>query len=221
MTSGHDEDSAWMLRAQRGDLEAFELLVEKYRQPVCHFVFRTLHDPVEAEDIAQQVFLQAWKAAPRYRIASRFSTWLFTIARNLCLNELRRRGRHPAESLDASPHPGDPPSDLLPTERDPPGVTESVLLGELESKIAEALQRLPENQRTAVLLFRDTELAYEDIAAVLGVSVSATKSLIFRARESLKLWLKPYLRSGSWEPSPTPSPPSPSPPTETFPKPRF
>lgn len=210
MTSGmKDDDAELMVRTQRGDAAAFEVLVEKYRQPVCSFVHRTLQDPDEAEDIAQQVFVQAWKAAGRYRVQARFSTWLFTIARNLCLNELRRRGRHPATSLDAPPVDGaEVPSKDLPDAHPAGGVTGEVLLGELEVRIEEALRDLPEAQRSAILLFREQELAYEQIAEVLGVSVSATKSLMHRARETLRRRLKAYLRSGDWTPAGPP---------ETFP----
>lgn len=211
MTAGQDDDAALMLRVQRGDLGAFEALVEKYRQPVFNFIQRTLHDADETEDLSQQVFVQAWKAAGRYRVASRFSTWLFTIARNLCLNELRRRGRHPTESLDAPRGP----NDVLP-EREledvrGPGVVGEVLLDELEQKIEEALAALPEMQRSAILLFREKDLAYEDIAAILEVSVSATKSLIHRGRETLKRRLKPYLQSGRWDDSRSENPRAPLP----------
>src|SRR5918992_1143028 len=95
-----DPDAALMLRVKQGDRAAFEALVDKYKQPVMNLVFRTLHDATEAEDLAQHVFLQVYKSAHRYEVSAKFSTWLFTIARNLCLNEIRRRSRHPAESLD-------------------------------------------------------------------------------------------------------------------------
>ena len=89
-----------MLRVKRGDRAAFAELVEKYKQPVMNFVFRSLRDEAETEDVAQNVFLQVYKSRARYQRTAKFSTWLFTIARNLCLNELRRRSRHPAESLE-------------------------------------------------------------------------------------------------------------------------
>ena len=102
MSVNPDPDAALMLRVQRGDAAAFTELVEKYKQPVMNLAYRTVKDLTEAEDLAQQVFIQVFKAADRYRVAAKFSTWLFTIARNLCLNEIRRRSRHPAESLDAT-----------------------------------------------------------------------------------------------------------------------
>src|SRR3954462_10273209 len=89
-----------MLRVKQGDREAFEALVEKYKQPVMNLVYRTLSDATEAEDLAQHVFLQVYKSAYRYEVSAKFSTWIFTIARNLCLNETPRRSRPPADSLD-------------------------------------------------------------------------------------------------------------------------
>jgi RNA polymerase sigma-70 factor, ECF subfamily len=143
--------------------------------------------------------VQVYKSASRYEISSKFSTWLFTIARNLSLNEIRRRSRHPAESIDAT-HPDneDQPWHQFEDKKTftPP---ESLLQGELENKILEAISELPENQKTALLLCRQGELSYEQIADVVGTSLSATKSLIHRARETLKHKLKPYLKTGKWE----------------------
>src|SRR5216684_5251179 len=104
MSNNPDPDAALMLRVKRGDDAAFAELVDKYKQPVMNLACRTLRDATEAEDLAQNVFVQVYKSAHRYRASAKFSTWLFTIARNLCLNEIRRRSRHRAESLDA-PHP--------------------------------------------------------------------------------------------------------------------
>ena len=100
MSSPVDPDAALMLLVKQGDRDAFEALVEKYKQPVMNLVYRTLSDGTEAEDLAQHVFLQVYKSAHRYEVSAKFSTWIFTIARNLCLNEIRRRSRHQAESID-------------------------------------------------------------------------------------------------------------------------
>ena len=198
MAATCDPDAMLMLRVKRGDMAAFEELVDKYKQPVMNLIFRTLPDATEAEDLAQNVFVQVYKSAHRYKASAKFSTWLYTISRNLCLNEIRRRGRHPAESMDA-PHPDheDEGSRQL---HDTKGFSpdQTVLQGELEEKIQQAISALPESQRTAILLCRQEELAYEDIASVLGCSLSATKSLIHRARETLKTRLKAYLRTGVW-----------------------
>lgn len=199
MAAEHDPDAALMLRVKRGDRAAFTGLVEKYKQPVLNLVYRTLPDSAEAEDLAQSVFVQVYKSAHRYKASAKFTTWLFTIARNLCLNEIRRRSRHPAESLD-QPHP-DRADEPLRQIRDlqQPSPDSSCLEHELESKIEEALRELPENQRIAILLCRENELSYEDISDVLGCSLSATKSLIHRGRETLKQRLKLYLRTGDWD----------------------
>jgi len=199
MPAEMEPDAALMLRVKQGDTAAFEELVDKYKQPVTNLVGRMLGDFTEAEDVAQTVFVQVFRAADRYKVTARFSTWLFTIARNLCYNELRRRSRHPADSMDAS-HPAS--EDVAPPQYEdtksslPP---DTLLKGELEQKLDEAIAELPENQRLAILLCREEELSYEDIAEVLGCSLSATKSVIHRARETLRAKLKPYLRTGQWE----------------------
>jgi RNA polymerase sigma-70 factor (ECF subfamily) len=198
MAAPPDADAQLMLRVNRGDRAAFAELVDKYKQPILNLATRTLHDATEAEDLAQTVFVQVWKARARYRASAKFSTWLFTIARNFCLNELRRRSRHPADPLDA-PHPEHEGEPLhQPPDAQTAAPPDALLHRELERKIEEALAALPENQRTAILLCRQDELSYEEIAAVLGCSLSATKSVIFRGRETLKQRLKPYLRSGDW-----------------------
>ena len=198
MSATIDPDAQLMLRVKQGDMAAFEELVGKYKQPVINLIYRTLPDATEAEDLAQHVFLQVFKSAHRYLVSAKFSTWLYTIARNLCLNEIRRRSRHPAESLDAT-HPDNEDQPLRQYEDtknfSPPDL---LLQDELVGKIEQALAELPESQRTAILLYREDELSYEEIATVLGCSLSATKSLIHRGRETLKQKLKPYMRSGIW-----------------------
>ncbi len=199
MATELEPDAALMLRVKGGDMRAFEELVNKYKQPVMNVIFRTLRDQTEAEDLTQNVFVQVFKSAHRYQVTAKFSTWLFTIARNLCLNEIRRRSRHPAESLETSQTESDdhPARQFEDVKTFSP--TENVLHAELENKVQLALDELPENQRTALLLCRQEELSYDDISKVLGCSLSATKSLIHRARETLKLKLKPYLQSGAWK----------------------
>ena len=198
MSAELDPDAALMLRVREGDRAAFETLVEKYKQPVVNLVARTINDFTEAEDIAQHVFVQVFKSAHRYEVTAKFSTWLFTIARNLSLNEIRRRSRHPASSLDETyADDDDHPIRQAPDTRTV-GPTEKLLQGELEAKVEEAIAALPEKQRTALLMCRHEEFSYEEIARVVGCSLSATKSLIHRARETLKARLKPYLRSGAW-----------------------
>ena len=198
MSANVDPDAALMLRVREGDRHAFETLVDKYKQPVVNLVARTIGDFTEAEDIAQHVFVQVYKSAHRYEVTAKFSTWLFTIARNLSLNEIRRRSRHPADSLDETFANDETNPIRQATDVQTTGPTEQLLRDELEAKVEEAIADLPEKQRTALLMCRHEEFSYEEIAAVVGCSLSATKSLIHRARETLKERLKPYLRSGAW-----------------------
>lgn len=197
-----DSDAALMLKVQEGDFAAFEALVDKYKQPVINIVARIVRDSTEAEDLAQNVFLQVYKAAGRYKVTAKFSTWLFTIARNLSLNELRRRSRHPATSLDATPNTEE--EDAPARQIEDQGVTsaaDEALQSELVAKIDEVLGELPVNQRTAIILVKEKGLSYDDIAGILGCSVSAVKSLIHRGRETIKGRIKPYLVSGAWDSS--------------------
>lgn len=191
-------DADLMRRVQRGDREAFAALVEHYKQPIYNFILRTVRDDTEAEDLTQNTFVQVWKSAKRYRTTAKFSTWLYTIARNLALNEIRRRSRHRADSLDASR----PDSDEQPLHQiedtDTLRPPEAIVRQELFDKVEEAIRDLPENQRTALLLCREADVSYDEIAEILGVSLSATKSIIHRAREVLRTRLKAYLRTGEW-----------------------
>jgi RNA polymerase sigma-70 factor, ECF subfamily len=193
-----DPDAALMLRVRQGDANAFEDLVNKYKQPVINLLYRTVRDLTEAEDLAQNVFVQVFKSADRYRVEAKFSTWLFTIARNLALNEIRRRSRHPAESLEAALEPVEELPGRQFEDRRSTSPPDQLLQEELVKKIEEALAALPETQRTAILLYREKEMSYEEISAILNCSLSATKSLIHRGRETLKEKLKPYLKTGAW-----------------------
>jgi RNA polymerase sigma-70 factor (ECF subfamily) len=199
MATPLDPDAALMLRVKGGDMGAFEALVEKYKHPIISVMYRMIRDMDEAEDLAQNVFIRVYQSADRYQASAKFSTWIFTIARHLCLNEIRRRGRHPADSLESSQSESeDLPAKQFEDNRtfSPP---QAFLHGELERKIQEAVADLPEKQRLAISLCQEDELSYEEIAEVLECSLSATKSLIHRGRETLKQKLKPYLQSGAWE----------------------
>ena len=178
-----------MMRVKEGDLAAFEELVELHQHAVIGTVSKMLGSPNDAEDIAQQVFLRVWNSAPRYQPEAKFTTWLFTITRNLVFNEMRRRKRKPAYSMEEREekfHLGTPDE----TSRGP---DEAALQAELVAAIDEAIQALPKKQRMAVVLRRHDDLPYEDIAAILGLSLPAVKSLLFRARAQLKESLRDYL----------------------------
>jgi RNA polymerase sigma-70 factor, ECF subfamily len=195
--AGDDPGTALILRFQKGDEQAFQELVERFKVPVFNFVWHQIGDPSEAEDIAQNVFVQVYKSAARYEPRAKFTTWLFTIARNLCLNEFRRRHRHPVDSIHAlqkhsdDPHSEEPFQHPDPTSRAPYA---EVMERELQEQIFEAIQQLPENQRSAVILCRYEGLSYEEIAEVLKLSESAIKSLMHRARETLKEKLHHLIR---------------------------
>src|SRR5580692_12448579 len=135
MSTQPDPDAALMLRVKRGDRAAFTELVEKYKQPVMNFVYRSLRDETEAEDLAQNVFLQVFKSRARYERTAKFSTWLFTIARNLCLNEIRRRSRHPADSIEEGQADNEEQPQRQYEDKKNVLPTDSLLHGELAGKI--------------------------------------------------------------------------------------
>ncbi len=183
-----DEAATLMLRAAQGDMEAFEAIVDIYRQRIANYAYRMLEDDATAEDVAQQVFVQAWKARGRYRPSAKLITWLLHITRNLVLNEIRRRRRKPAQSLDAE----DLPERFFATvQAERPDLQSEHR--ELSEAVERAFSELPENQRAALLLVRHEQLPYEEIAVILKTSVSAVKSLIFRARSELRIKLAKYL----------------------------
>ena len=173
----------WMARIREGDMEALRLLVETHQARVIGTISKMLGSDAEAEDLAQQVFIRVWRSAPRYRPTAKFTTWLFRITRNLVFNELRRK-RHFADQAEEIPEP---------TERGDKE-PDRVLMGEeLQLAIQDAINRLPDSQRMAIILRRYEEMAYEEIAKVMGTTVPAVKSILFRARAELRERLARYL----------------------------
>jgi RNA polymerase sigma-70 factor (ECF subfamily) len=173
----------WMARIRDGDMEAFRLLVEAHQSRVINTISKLLGSDAEAEDLAQQVFIRVWRSAARYQPTAKFTTWLFRITRNLVFNELRRR-KHFADQGEASPEPAER------AEREPDRV---LLEDELQKAIQTAIQELPEAQRMAIVLRRYEEMPYEEIARVMGTTVPAVKSILFRARAELRERLAKYL----------------------------
>ncbi len=190
-----EQDIIWMMRVRGGDRGAFEELVECHQQRVVGTVARMLgHAAADAEDVGQQVFLRVWKSAARYEPTAKFTTWLYTITRNLVFNELRRRKHRPVTSLDAEAGdgtPGDAFGHLEDTQTAAPDA--SLLEAELQAAVTAAISELPETQRMALVLRRYEDLSYEEIAASLDLTVPAVKSLLFRARTLLREKLGRYL----------------------------
>jgi RNA polymerase sigma-70 factor, ECF subfamily len=185
-------DTAWMRRVQQGDTEALRSIIEEYQGRVAANIARMAGAGIDPEELAHEVFVRVWKSAHRYEPTARLSTWLFAIARNLVLNEIRYKTRHPALSRDALLEDGHPEAEGPPANqsRQPDA---ALLEAELHEAIDQALQALPENQRTAILLRRYEDLSYEEIATILEVSVPSVKSLLFRARTALRGALSDYL----------------------------
>lgn len=176
-----DSDLELIVATGRGDTQAFELLVEKYQGPLLNFITRYVGDRSLAEDITQEVFFRIFRAAHRFEAKAKVSTWVFQIAYNQAMTEVGRRKRHRnlchAVSQSREVEGKEPPTE--PSE----GV-------DLEDEIQAALDRLPENQRAALLLRAKEELSYLEIASVLGVSTHSVESLLFRARTNLKRFLQ-------------------------------
>lgn len=182
-------DFVLMERIGEGDHEAFRQLVERHQHAVIGTVAKMLGNASESEDIAQQVFLRIWRNAKRYRPDAKFTTYLFTITRNLVFNESRRKSRKKEVSSDEREENSHQLAAANP-DRQPDA---ELLQAELQSAVDAAIASLPETQRMAVVLRRYEQLSYEEIASVLGLSVSAIKSLLFRARTSLRDALSSYL----------------------------
>lgn len=169
-----------------GDAHAFRQLVERHQYLIIGTVARMIGTS-DADDLAQQVFLNVWKSAPRWRPEAKVTTWMLTIAKRLVFNESRRRGRARLipQSRDAEDDPEYPDAS--------PGPDSQLLDRELHAAIETSLALLSEKERLALVLRQYQGLSYEEIGEVLHVSLASVKSLIFRGRESLKAHLKPYL----------------------------
>ena len=186
------EDAEIMLALSAGNMAAFDVLVQKYRKPIIHFMFRMVHNEAVAEELAQEVFLRVYRSRATYRAEARFSTWLYRIATNLGVNHARDT-RHertaPTVYLDES----DAETGTTPDVADQTPSAESRLLrGERMAAIREQVMGLPERQRMAVLMHKYDGMDYKQIGEVLRLSESATKSLLFRAYQTLREKLKDF-----------------------------
>jgi len=176
-----------MLRVREDDEAAFREIVEATEDRLFGTIAKMLGGAEGAEDLAQRVYLRIWQARGRYERRSKFSTWMFSIMHRLVLNE--RRGRARRSAVFYTPSAEETPRD--PVSRDLPSGEASA--AELAAEIDAALADLPEDQRTAMILRRYDEMPYEEIATVLDTTVPAVKSLLFRARETLRFKLRAWL----------------------------
>lgn len=176
-----DPDAELMLKLKGGDRKAFDQIVLRWQNPLINFFYRSLQSYERSEDLSQMVFIRIFKAAANYEPRARFSTYLFQIARHHLINEYRSQSRRPLDLKD--------PFDLHAETND----DSERAVNELEEAFDRALVKLPENQRTAILLLKQQELSYQEIADAMDASEGAVKTWIFRARQFLKQELKDFV----------------------------
>ena len=187
------EDSAIMLELSAGNMSGFDYLIQKYRKPIVNFMYRMVRNQAIAEELAQEVFLRVYRSRETYRAEARFSTWLYRIATNLGVNYARDTRRERTAStvyLDQT----DPVTGTTPDVADTtPGAEAAMLRRERLNAIRQHVLALPERQRMAVLMHKYESMDYRQIGDVLKLSESATKSLLFRAYQTLREKLKEFV----------------------------
>lgn len=189
-----DPDVQLMLRVRGGDAEAFRELFDKHGRSIVNFAYHFVGSRWRAEEIAQDVFLQIYRAAGRYEPTAKFTTWLYRITTNSCLNEVRRpEHRHPRRSLERAPDEQGKRAEIA--FADPAAVAgDGALAGrQLEAKIHSVLDGLPPNQRAALLMSRVDGMSYLEVAEALETTESAVKSLVFRATATMRKELAEFL----------------------------
>ena len=192
-------DAEVMLRVKSGDEAAFAYLVQKYRRPMVGFLYRLCHNPAAAEELAQEVFLRIYRSRSSYEASAKFSTWIYRIATNLAVNHARDT-RH--ERLQVTVRLDEPDLETGTTPDladDAPTVEEQIVQRERLAAIRSKVNALPERQRMAVIMHKYQQMDYRQIADVLKLSESATKSLLFRAYETLREQLKEFVLRKSGE----------------------
>ena len=184
-------DQALVERVQKGDKQAFDVLVLKYQNKIIQLIYRYVHDPEEAQDVAQEAFIKAYKALGRFRGDSAFYTWLYRIAINTAKNYLVASSRRPPKSdidaQDAEQYEGAVGlKEYATPER-------MLLRDEIQTSIAQAIEELPDELRTAITLRELEGLSYEEIAQTMDCPIGTVRSRIFRARDAIDTRLKPLL----------------------------
>ncbi|MBV8464494.1 MAG: RNA polymerase sigma factor RpoE [Burkholderiales bacterium] len=194
MSSERDIDHELVLRVQRGDKKAFELLVCKYQRKIARLLSRMIRDQAEIEDVAQEAFIKAYRALPTFRGESAFYTWLYRIAINTAKNYLASLGRRPVLSTEYEDEDGE----TLDTAAQLPDLNtpETELMNrQIVATVNQAVEALPEELRTAITLREMEGLSYEDIAEVMNCPIGTVRSRIFRAREAIAARLRPMIDS--------------------------
>lgn len=188
--AGEATDAEVMLRVKTGDESAFTFLVQKYRRQMVGFMYRMCHNPSAAEELAQEVFLRVYRSRESYEASAKFNTWLYRIATNLAVNHARDTRHERAENTVRLDEP-DQETGATPDLADSALTAEEQMLRrERMAVIRQKVQALPERQRMAVVLHKYQQMDYREIAAVMKLSESATKSLLFRAYETLRVQLQ-------------------------------
>lgn len=186
-----DADVAAMQRLRDGDDIALNAIMDRWGGPVFRFLSRHVGDAGEAEDLTQETFVAVYRARLSYRPAARFSTWLFAIATNLARQRTRWRRRHPEVALERSPaERGDAPAGPGSADADP---RQQALAKERAAAVRAAVQELPVDLREVVLLAEYEDLPQAEIAAIVGCSVKAVESRLYRARAQLRERLRAWL----------------------------
>ena len=189
-------DAEIMLRVREGDDAGFNFLIEKYRKPIVNFMYRMVHNQAVAEELAQDVFLRVYRSRETYRAEAKFTTWLYRIATNLGVNYARDT-KHERSAQTIYLDQPDQETGTTPDVADShAGAEEEMVRDERMRAIRKHVMALPERQRTAVLMHKYQGLDYKEIGAVLHLSESATKSLLFRAYQTLRERLKEFVEQG-------------------------
>jgi RNA polymerase sigma-70 factor (ECF subfamily) len=189
----HMDDAAIMLELRTGNIAGFDFLIQKYRKPIIRFMYRMVHNQSVAEELAQEVFLRVYRSRETYRAEARFSTWLYRIATNLGVNHARDT-RHERTASTVYLDRPDPETGTMPDVPDTePGAEARMLRRERMNAIRQHVLALPERQRIAVLMHKYEGMDYKQIGEVLKLSESATKSLLFRAYQTLREKLKDFI----------------------------
>jgi RNA polymerase sigma-70 factor (ECF subfamily) len=186
-------DADIMLRVKAGDQSAFEYLVQKYRRPMVSFMYRMARNSAAAEDLAQEVFLRIYRSRETYEASAKFTTWLYRIATNLAVNHARD-SRHERPEVQVSlDEPDDDTGTTLELPDSSLNAEQQMVRRERMLAIRRKVEALPEQQRLAVIMHKYQQMDYKQIADVLKKSESATKSLLFRAYETLREQLKEFI----------------------------